>query len=305
MERSGSAQVATSPAAMGIYASFTVLEQKPAACRRPVDVCEGAGALAPGKVALRRPGSKTSDRHFAARSDLRDVQKRSWFCFLQDRHRKFFHLGVSMMPAFETRVVTAGPDSRRRHDVVMPRNQAPLGTNDNSTGDEALDEIGVEVSPALAPTAEAHGAGLRALSRPPMIKIIKGAEVDGPGVGAGRRHGRFAYHAPRYPLVCGFSRQPLLDACRQLQSLYGVTAERVGLFREGRSDPDISCMVEAGAATTVEERDSGGIRFAKYKSFSRRSAPKQARSPVLAQDSQNPDLSSIEVKKPLQNGGSQ
>ena len=59
-----------------------------------------------------------------------------------------------------------------------------------------------------------------------MIKIVKGAEVDGPsGEAGGKRHGVFAYHADPepYPLVCGFSRQPLLDACRQLKSLYGVT----------------------------------------------------------------------------------
>jgi hypothetical protein len=58
------------------------------------------------------------------------------------------------------------------------------------------------------------------------IKIVKGAEVDGPrGEAGGKRHGVFAYHADPelYPLVCGFSRQPLLDACRQLKSLYGVT----------------------------------------------------------------------------------
>jgi len=67
-----------------------------------------------------------------------------------------------------------------------------------------------------------------------MIKIVKGAEVDGPrGEAGGKRHGVFAYHADPelYPLVCGFSRQPLLDACRQLKSLYGVTGTPVGLFR--------------------------------------------------------------------------
>jgi hypothetical protein len=44
-----------------------------------------------------------------------------------------------------------------------------------------------------------------------MIKIVKGAEVDGPrGEAGGKRHGVFAYHADPelYPLVGGFSRQP-------------------------------------------------------------------------------------------------
>jgi hypothetical protein len=64
-----------------------------------------------------------------------------------------------------------------------------------------------------------------------MIKIIRGAEVDGPkGQDGPRRHGMWAYHAPAYPEVCGYSRQPLLDACRQLKSLYGLSAERAGVF---------------------------------------------------------------------------
>ena len=100
-----------------------------------------------------------------------------------------------------------------------------------------------------------------------MIEIIKGAEVDGSKGEAGpHRHGVFAFHAPRYPLVCGFSRQPLLDACRQLKSLYGEIA---GLFREGRDTPDISCSVEVGAATTVQEPSNGVIRFGKYVDLSK------------------------------------
>jgi len=98
-----------------------------------------------------------------------------------------------------------------------------------------------------------------------MIEIVRGAEVDGPKGEAGpRRHGMWAYHAPGYPLVCGYSRQPLLDACRQLKSLYGLTAARVGLFREGSELADLSCPIEVGAATTVTERDKGTVKFEKY-----------------------------------------
>jgi hypothetical protein len=101
-----------------------------------------------------------------------------------------------------------------------------------------------------------------------MIKIVRGAEVDGPKGEAGpRRHGRWAFHAPGYPLVCGFSHQPLLDACRQLKSLYGLTGERVGLFREGRDAPDISCSIDVGAATTVKEPSNGAVKFRKYVAF--------------------------------------
>jgi hypothetical protein len=97
-----------------------------------------------------------------------------------------------------------------------------------------------------------------------MIRIERGEEVDGRGRRAGRNHGRWAYHALGYPLVCGYSRSPLLDACRQLKSLYGVTGERAGLFREGRDTADIFCSVDVGAATTVKEPGNGTVRFGKY-----------------------------------------
>jgi hypothetical protein len=74
--------------------------------------------------------------------------------------------------------------------------------------------------------AEKHSRSIAIREGFEMIKIVKGAEVDGTrGEAGGKRHGVFAYHADPelYPLGCGFSRQPLLDACRQLKSLYGVT----------------------------------------------------------------------------------
>jgi hypothetical protein len=99
-----------------------------------------------------------------------------------------------------------------------------------------------------------------------VIKIVRGAEVDGPkGDDGRRRHGIRAYHAPAYPQVCGYSRQPLLDACRQLKSILGDTSVRVGLFREGSEVADISCTLKAGAATTVSETDRGGVQFVKYR----------------------------------------
>jgi hypothetical protein len=74
------------------------------------------------------------------------------------------------------------------------------------------------------------------------IRIDLGAEISGPGPGAGRRHGIFEYSCVRYPRVRGYSRQPLLDACRKLKALCGLTGERVGLFRKGRSESDLSCV---------------------------------------------------------------
>jgi hypothetical protein len=89
-----------------------------------------------------------------------------------------------------------------------------------------------------------------------MIRIELGAEVD--------RRGVFEYSAPGYPLCKGVSRQPLLDACRQLKSTYGLTASRAGLFREGREVADLTCDLEDGAATTVREATT---RFVKYRRF--------------------------------------
>ena len=55
-----------------------------------------------------------------------------------------------------------------------------------------------------------------------MIRVERGAEMS-PGV--------FAYTVPSLGLS-GRSRQPLLDACRQIKSLLGPTGPLAGLFRE-------------------------------------------------------------------------
>src|SRR5262245_50293181 len=67
--------------------------------------------------------------------------------------------------------------------------------------------------------------------------------------------------------VCAFalegrSRQPLLDACRQLKSMGAETASRAGLFRAGRSAPDLTCRIGVGADTAVSETVT---RFVPYK----------------------------------------
>src|ERR1700676_5095353 len=93
------------------------------------------------------------------------------------------------------------------------------------------------------------------MSEPAMIKIFRGAEVS-PGI--------WEYSVPSLAL-CGKSRQPLLDACRQIKRAVGSTAQRAGLFREGGDIPDICCPVEAGASLTVEETTRSSIRFRKYR----------------------------------------
>ena len=63
-----------------------------------------------------------------------------------------------------------------------------------------------------------------------MTRIERGAEVS-PGI--------WEYSIPSLRLG-GKSRQPLLDACRDIKRMGGPTGERAGLFREGSNIPDIS-----------------------------------------------------------------
>lgn len=60
----------------------------------------------------------------------------------------------------------------------------------------------------------------------------------------------------------GRSRQPLLDACRQIKPLLTDTGQLAGLFRLGRSEPDLTCSVAWGADHTVKEEPK--VRFGKY-----------------------------------------
>ena len=65
----------------------------------------------------------------------------------------------------------------------------------------------------------------------------------------------------------GRSRIPLLDARRAIKRTGGPTGHRVDIFCEGRSEPDMTCTVEAGAALTV--RSEGLPRFVKYREYDR------------------------------------
>jgi hypothetical protein len=89
-----------------------------------------------------------------------------------------------------------------------------------------------------------------------MIRVDITEEID--------RRGVFAYRVAGLPIEAR-SRQPLLDACRQIQDLLGPTAQKAGLFRNGRKHPDLSCYFTEGARLTVEERSAGGIGFRKYR----------------------------------------
>jgi hypothetical protein len=83
---------------------------------------------------------------------------------------------------------------------------------------------------------------------------------------SGETNGVFSYSIPSLG-VGGKSRQPLLDACRQIKRIVGPTAEAAGLFRDGRAEPDIWCAVNWGAEHTISEPDRGKIHIAKYREF--------------------------------------
>jgi hypothetical protein len=88
-----------------------------------------------------------------------------------------------------------------------------------------------------------------------MIRIERGAEV-GPGI--------YEYRVWGTPIF-GKSRQPLLDACRQIKAMGGPTKQQhAGVFRKGSTVADISCSVEVGALLTISEPDKARVRFVKY-----------------------------------------
>jgi hypothetical protein len=93
-----------------------------------------------------------------------------------------------------------------------------------------------------------------------MIRIERGREVK-PGI--------WEYSIPSLGQG-GKSRQPLLDACRLIKRALGATKAagvRAGVYRPGRTEPDISCWVIDGAELTVSESSSGKIKFAKFQEF--------------------------------------
>ena len=92
-----------------------------------------------------------------------------------------------------------------------------------------------------------------------MIRVERHEEV---------RPGIWRYTVPGFG-IGGRSRQLL--ACRQIRAILGNTSRRAGLFREGRTEADISCSVNKGALLTVEDGPQG-IRFRRYREFDRLAA---------------------------------
>jgi hypothetical protein len=106
-----------------------------------------------------------------------------------------------------------------------------------------------------------------------MIRVDLGEERDGSSENAGRRHGKWHWRCSLYG-VDGYSRQPLLDACREIKSMGGDPFLLAGLFRDECSTPDLTCSVGWGADHTVDE--SGTPRFRKWIPFDPSIWPKLA-----------------------------
>jgi hypothetical protein len=99
-----------------------------------------------------------------------------------------------------------------------------------------------------------------------MIRVELGQEADGAGLKAGKRHAVWEYRITSLGIL-GYSRQPLLDACRDVCAILGDTCqEEIGIYREGRDAPDLKCIVSVGARFTVTD-DRLGTRFRKYQPF--------------------------------------
>jgi hypothetical protein len=82
--------------------------------------------------------------------------------------------------------------------------------------------------------------------------------------------GVYAYWAktPDGKTVEGYSKEPLLDACRQLKSMGVEPARQVAMYWPGEKDWAIRCGVKWGAAHTIEERSvDSGLRVARYRAF--------------------------------------
>jgi hypothetical protein len=87
------------------------------------------------------------------------------------------------------------------------------------------------------------------------IRVDLGREVK-PGI--------FEYSIAQYGIRAR-SRQPLLDACRQIKRMGGDTAQwQAALYRQNRDKPDMWCSVAWGAAHSVDEE---GPRFRKWRPF--------------------------------------
>jgi hypothetical protein len=73
------------------------------------------------------------------------------------------------------------------------------------------------------------------------------------------------YSVRGYPNICGRSRQPQLNACRQLRSMSGLTDHRARVFRDGSDLADISDVVRERLELTVSKPSE--VSFFRYRAL--------------------------------------
>jgi hypothetical protein len=139
--------------------------------------------------------------------------------------------------------------------TAAPGKRAVATANESNSSNQAADVVAVRrgrFSMQALPT-----------ERPGCLAGIGTVAIE---LGKEVRPGIFGYRIPSLRAE-GQSHQPLLDACRQIKRILGDTETVAGLFREGRSVPDISCSVTEGAQLTVSEPSKGRIRLVKFREF--------------------------------------
>jgi hypothetical protein len=84
-----------------------------------------------------------------------------------------------------------------------------------------------------------------------------------------RKAPKFEYEIAEFGIKGILSREPLLDACRQLVGMGDKTASRqIALYRPGNATPDLICSsVAHGALLTVREDRERGPVFVKWQYY--------------------------------------
>jgi hypothetical protein len=92
-----------------------------------------------------------------------------------------------------------------------------------------------------------------------IIRVEMGAEVRSKS-----KASKWHWTCPELGLS-GLNRSPLLDACRAIKRMGGLSPrQQIGLYREGRDRPDMFCALEVGAGLDVREDENVGPVLVKW-----------------------------------------
>ncbi len=78
------------------------------------------------------------------------------------------------------------------------------------------------------------------------------------------KNGKYRYSIPEYGVRNAVSRQPLLDACREVKRMGADPYREIALFRLGSDTWDLKTTVGYGASKIVSEEDRGGLRLRSF-----------------------------------------